>query len=79
MEKNWVCIQKTNIAYLAEIAKEVLLSNGIQAVTINKKDSINQFGVIEIYVDRKDAVKGKHILRDLENSEPDKSDNEAHE
>ena len=65
MEKNWVCIYNTTTVYLAEIAKDLLHEEEIDAVIINKKDSNYQFGVLEIYVERNNAIKAKHILKDV--------------
>jgi hypothetical protein len=66
MEKNWVCIYSTDIAYVAEIAKDLLIKNDIDAVIINKKDSNYLFGVLEIYVERDNAIRGKYLLKQLE-------------
>lgn len=66
MEKNWICIFKTPTPYIAEIAKDILQENDINAVIINKKDSNYQFGILEIYVERDLAVKAKHIIKNLE-------------
>lgn len=52
--------------YTAEIGKEVLSENNIDAVIINKKDSNYLFGAIEIYVERDNAIRGKHLLENLE-------------
>ena len=65
MEKNWVCIYNTSTSYLAEIAKDLLHEEDIDAVIINKKDSNYQFGILEIYVERDNAIKAKHILADI--------------
>ncbi len=65
MEKNWVCIYNTTTVYLAEIAKDLLHEKEIDAVIINKKDSNYQFGILEIYVERNNAIKAKHILKDV--------------
>jgi hypothetical protein len=67
--ENWVNIFSTEKLYLAEIAKQVLFDHGIQAVVVNKKDSNYLFGVIEIHVPRENAVKGKNVLKDLDNSD----------
>ena len=66
MEKNWVCIYSTEDTFKAEIAKEVLFDNGIQAVSINKKDSAYLFGLVELYVDQAHVIRGKHILKDFD-------------
>ena len=65
MEKNWVCIFNTSEGYRAEIAKDILYEEGIDAVIINKKDSNYQFGILEIYVERDHAIRAKHILASL--------------
>lgn len=69
MEKNWVCIFTTDKIHLAEIAKGVLEENNIESVVINKKDSNYLFGYVEVYVNRDDAISGKHILRNFENTD----------
>jgi len=65
MEKNWICIYSTSTLYIAEMAKDLLHEEEIDAVIINKKDSNYQFGVLEIYVERNNAVKAKHVLADI--------------
>ncbi len=65
MEKNWVCIYNTSTLYIAEMAKDLLHEEEIDAVIINKKDSNYQFGLMEIYVERDNAVKAKHILANI--------------
>jgi len=65
MEKNWVCIYNTSTIYLAEIAKDLLYEEEINAVILNKKDSNYQFGILEIYVERNNAIKAKHILKNV--------------
>jgi hypothetical protein len=66
MEKNWVCIYSTNVMYSAEIAKDILIGNNIDAVIINKKDSNYMFGALEVYVERDDVIRGKLLLKHLE-------------
>ncbi len=66
MEKNWVCIYSTNTSYRAEIAKDLLDENDIDAVIINKQDSNYLFGQVEVYVERDYAIRAKHILRNID-------------
>jgi hypothetical protein len=66
MEKNWVCIFSTNVSYKAEIARDLLTENEIEAVIINKQDSNYHFGLLELYVERDNAVRSKHLLRNLD-------------
>lgn len=65
MEKNWVCIYSTKVSYLAEIAKDLLHENQINAVIINKQDMNYHFGVREVYVERNNAIRGKHLLKNI--------------
>jgi hypothetical protein len=65
MEKNWVCIYSTEASYLAEIVKDVLQEHDIDAVIINKQDTNYHFGLLEIYVERDNAIRSKHLLKDI--------------
>lgn len=68
MEKDWKQVFLTGELYLAEIAKDVLENNGIEAVILNKKDtSYASFGDIEVYVNEKDEVQALEILKELKN------------
>jgi hypothetical protein len=67
--ENWISIYSTDKAYLAEIAKEVLFENGIDAVVVNKKDSNYLFGLVEVHVKTENAMRGKHVLSKLENQD----------
>ncbi|TAE87625.1 MAG: DUF2007 domain-containing protein [Bacteroidetes bacterium] len=50
MESNFNKIYETSNPIDAQIIKQVLEENGIEAVTLNKRDSSYQlFGLIEIY------------------------------
>lgn len=66
MEKDWVIAYESKQEYLAEIARNVLSDNNIEAVVINKKDSTyNSFGDIEVYVNRDNLIRAKQILQKL--------------
>lgn len=66
MEKNWVCIYSNNMMYTAEIARNILTENNIDAVVMNKKDSNYLFGAFEIYVERDNAIRAKRLLETIE-------------
>ncbi len=66
MEQNWVCIYSTDKIHLAQIAKGVLKEYDIESVIVNKKDSNYLFGIIEVYVNRNNALQSKYILRNIE-------------
>lgn len=66
MEKDWVKVRGFDKAYLAEIAKEVLVDNDIQSVILNKQDGLYlTFGDIEVYVAKENAVKAIDCLKTL--------------
>jgi len=68
MEDNWVSIFSSDKPWQAEIAKQILFENGIEAVIINKQDSSYRlFGDVEVYVSQNDAEKSKELLKNIEN------------
>lgn len=66
MEKGWEKILETSNELHIEIAKQILQENDIEAIILNKKDSLYQIGDIEIYVHRDDILEAKLVLKDLE-------------
>jgi len=52
--------------YTAEIARNILTENNIDAVVMNKKDSNYLFGAFEIYVERDNAIRAKRLLETIE-------------
>lgn len=68
MEKNWKQVFLSGQMYQAEIARELLVNNGINAVVLNQKDSsYTSFGSIEVYVNDEDESKAIEILKELKN------------
>lgn len=68
MEKDWKQVFLTGELYRAEMAKEILENNGINAVVLNQKDSSYiTFGNIEVYVNEQDESRAIEILKDLKN------------
>lgn len=68
MEDNWISIYSTDKPWQAEIAKQILSENGIEAVVINKKDSSYMvFGELEVYVSHEDEAKSIELLKNIEN------------
>ncbi|HHJ10770.1 MAG TPA: DUF2007 domain-containing protein [Bacteroidetes bacterium] len=67
MEKDWVKLFSTDRPYQAELARQILEENGIQAVVINKKDSSYlMFGETEVYVNQDEVIKAKQLIKTLE-------------
>ena len=67
MEKDWVKLFSTDRPYQAELARQILEENGIQAVVVNKKDSSYlMFGETEVYVNQDEVIKAKQLIKTLE-------------
>lgn len=62
---NWVVVYKSNNTNNAHIVKSVLEDNGIDAVVVDKMDSMHTHlmnGEIELHVNSENVVKAKHII-----------------
>ena len=61
---NWARIFSTQLSHIAEITKDILKEEGITSVLVDKQDSAyaGVFGEIEVYVQREDVIRAKHIL-----------------
>ncbi|HNP17435.1 MAG TPA: DUF2007 domain-containing protein [Fulvivirga sp.] len=60
----WQKVYSTEIAYQAEIVKDVLEDAAIQVVIINKQDSsYNNFGAHEIHVLSNDVIRALQIIQ----------------
>ncbi|MFO7658895.1 MAG: DUF2007 domain-containing protein [Bacteroidales bacterium] len=66
MEKDWVLIYSSSQDFSIELAKGIFTENEIEFVAIDKKDKFYQFGDIEIYVHRDNAIRAKFLLKDLD-------------
>jgi len=64
MEENWVLIYSSNIVVDVELKRIFLDENGINAIIINKQDSVyNTFGEVELYVNRDHILKAKQLIQ----------------
>lgn len=67
MEDNWILIYSTPQPWQAEMAKQILEENGIEAVVMNRRDSsYTVFGEAEVYVVKEDVEKSKELLKNIE-------------
>lgn len=65
MEKDWVKVFSVTQGYLAEILKNMLESNGIACVVINKTDSSYiVFGEAELYTHVSNAEEAKKLIEE---------------
>jgi hypothetical protein len=62
MFDNWIAIYSTAQLYEAEMARDLMASNEIECVIMNKKDSTYGFGEIEVYVPTAEAFKAKQLI-----------------
>ena len=52
--ENWIRIYATNEAHKAEVVKDLLINENIEAVVMNKKDSSYLLGEVELYIQPED-------------------------
>ncbi len=64
--KDYVKINDFDNLHKAELHKEILAGNGINAYIINKRDHLFFIGYIELYTKEKDANKAKQILSEFQ-------------
>ena len=55
-------LEKKKTLFQAEVIKQMLLSNSIDAISMNQKDSSYHFGSVNIYTKEKDMKKAKEII-----------------
>ena len=65
MQKHWVKIYETTFGHMAEIARAMLIEDDINAIVVNKMDSMHTSlmnAEIEVYVDQDHALRAKHLI-----------------
>ena len=63
--ENWTCVFVTNNAHKADMVKELLVNENIEAVVMNKKDSSYLFGDVELYVPPEDENMAIELIKGL--------------
>ncbi len=66
MDENWVNVYSGATLFRMEIFKDVLESNGISSVILNKKDSAFLTGPVELYVHKDNEEKARKIISEAE-------------
>lgn len=65
-EQNWSLIFSTDKPFQAETIKQMLSSNGIEAVVLNKRDSsYPSIGEAEVYVTPEDEPQAKKLIEEF--------------
>lgn len=66
MDKNWCKIYATTEIHKAEILKAVLKDKSIEAIILNKQDSMyptfNSSTNVDVYVNNNDVIEAKYII-----------------
>ncbi len=67
MENDWKVAYMTGDNYRAEMARQILGQNGIEAVIMNRKDTAHaSFGDIEVFVKEENEESARELLKELE-------------
>ena len=53
MNNDWIEVYSTNDIFKAEVIKNMLISNNIEAIIMNQQDSSYHFGTAKIYTKKK--------------------------
>jgi len=60
----WTCVYTTDQVYKAEAVKELLVSENIETVVMNRKDSAyTVFGEVELYVQPEDEHLAVELIK----------------
>jgi|TARA_B110000914_G_scaffold18816_1_gene14281 hypothetical protein len=62
MDDDWSIVYSTPDIFKAENIKNMLLTNNIQTILMNQKDSSYHFGIVQVYTKRKDIEKAKQLI-----------------
>ncbi len=63
---NWISIYETDQLYRAELVKDKLQENQIEAVILNQKDSSYiMLGIIRVMVARENQVRAEEIIKTI--------------
>ncbi|MDG2139764.1 MAG: DUF2007 domain-containing protein [Flavobacteriales bacterium] len=62
MKNDWSVVFSTNDIFKAEMIKNMLISNNIDAIIMNQQDSSYLFGTAKIYTKKDDAEQAKKII-----------------
>lgn len=66
-EKKWVLVFSTSVHHQAEIVMQMLESNGIEAVVMNKQDSsYPMLGEAEVFVVEEHEKKAIQLIEEIE-------------
>ncbi len=59
---SWQTVFQTAILHRAEMVKDILIDNGLNAVVVNLKDSAYQFGLLEVRVNPDSVLRAIKLI-----------------
>ena len=62
MNNDWIEVYLTNDIFKAEVIKNMLISNNIEAIIMNQQDSSYHFGIAKIFTKKENISKAKKII-----------------
>ncbi len=66
MESEWVVIERFTDEFLCQIAVDLLMDNGIEAVSVDKREKIYRIdGAIELCVHRDNVIAAKEFIKEI--------------
>jgi hypothetical protein len=66
MDNSWTEVYLTGVPYLAELAKQMLIENGIDAIIFNSQDSVYLIGDISVHVKSEDTEIAHKYIQEFE-------------
>ncbi len=62
---HWISVYETDQLYRAELTKDILNNEEVDAVILNRKDSSYHFGSIQVMVPPEDREKAAKIVKSI--------------
>lgn len=62
MKEGWLKIYTSSEYYKSEIVRQVLAEHEIEAVLMNKQDSLYRFGEVEVYIKKGDFDEALELI-----------------
>ena len=62
MNNDWIEVYSTNDIFKAEVIRNMLISNNIEAIIMNQQDSSYHFVTAKIYTKKENILKAKEII-----------------
>ena len=62
---DWIAVFETSQLYQAEMVKDILADNGVEAVVLNQQDSSYKFGDIRVMVREEAKKQAVEIIKSI--------------